>query len=93
MQKTGRPALIVQNNAGNTHSPETIVVAIRHDTRKGLPIHVQVPAGTGGLKKESVIDCGKIYTLLQVDLGDSLGHLPENYMNQVDRALKISLSL
>ncbi|MEK7384169.1 MAG: type II toxin-antitoxin system PemK/MazF family toxin, partial [Elusimicrobiota bacterium] len=59
MTKT-RPALIVQNNAGNRAAPYTIVAAIHHETGKFLPINVSVSAGNGGLAKDSVVDLGHI---------------------------------
>lgn len=92
IEKT-RPALVVQNDAGNTASPMTIVAAIRHDARKGLPIHAAVPSGVGGLTKDSVVDCGILYTVLQTDLGPKRGALPPGLMAEVDRALRISLGL
>ena len=35
-----RPALVVQNNIGNKHSPTTIVVAITSKRKPNLPTHV-----------------------------------------------------
>lgn len=88
-----RPALVIQNDAGNAHAPATIVAAIHHETFKGLPIHVPIPARVGGLDKDSVVDCGILATVRWDDLGRSIGRLPPEYMSRVDAALKLSLQL
>ncbi len=84
---------MVQNDAGNRFSPFTIVAAIHHDTKKGLPVCVSVPAGKAGLSKDSVIDCGHLMTIRSEILEKELGVLPRFYMKQVEAALKVSLEL
>ena len=88
-----RPLLIVQNDLGNKYSPYTIIVPIHHEKMKLLPVMVSVPKEVAGLKKDSVIDCGHIACVLNVDLGNFVGFLPSTYMAQVDTALKKSLAL
>ena len=78
---------------GNQHAPKTIVAAIRQDTLKGLPVQVLVPSGIGGLGKNSVVDCGVLSTVDKETLGERIGHLPQKFMDEVECALKISLSL
>jgi mRNA-degrading endonuclease toxin of MazEF toxin-antitoxin module len=58
-----------------------------------LPIGVLLPAGTGGLNRDSVAHCGHIYTVDKVRLGKRLGQLPPNLIVEVDRALASSLGL
>ena len=89
-----RPVLVVQNDAGNRHSRETIVVAIRN-ARRGRPLPVLVPVGRGlgGLQKDSIVDTGQLLTLLKSELERRIGSLPPTVMRQVDRALRISLAL
>ena len=55
IQKT-RPALVVQNDIGNRHSPITIVAAItsRLDTRPH-PTKVLITAPEGGLSVDSMV--------------------------------------
>lgn len=91
--KKSRPALIIQNDAGNRAAPITIVAAIREDAKKGLPIQVALPAGTAGLHKDSVVDCGILATVDKLELGDKIGRLSPAFMAQVDRAIRISLGL
>lgn len=88
-----RPALVVQNDIANRFSPQTILVAIREDSGKGLPVHVPIPAGIAGLTKDSVVDCGFVVTAPAAALGGRVGLMPAEYMQQVDRALRVSLAL
>lgn len=90
LQKT-RPALVVQNDVANAYSTRTILAAIREERDKHLPVLVSVPQGIGGLKKDSVVDCGVLTTAYQVGLGKPLGRLPAEYMARVDAALLKSL--
>jgi mRNA interferase MazF len=93
VMEKARPSLIVQNDVGNRNSPYVIVAAIHHETDKRLPVTVPVPKGTAGLQKNSMIDCGFIYTIPQEALGNFLGALSTDYMMKVDKALKISFAL
>jgi mRNA interferase MazF len=88
-----RPVLIVQNDVANDRSPNTIVVAIRGDKDKRLPVHVKLPKGQGNLDKDSLVDCGHMMTVMQGELGPKLGKISNNYFELVDRALKVSLAL
>jgi len=88
-----RPALVIQNNQGNRHSPKTIVVGLHADTKKNLPVSVPVPKGIAGLKKDSTIDCAVIVTVEQNHMSDPIGFLPSEYMEKVDAALRLSLAL
>ena len=50
--KKTRPALILQNDIGNRHSPITIVAAITSKFDEPLyPTEVLIPAGEGGLTR------------------------------------------
>jgi mRNA interferase MazF len=88
------PCVIVQNNVGNQHSALTIVVAVTSNLRVArLPIGVLIPAGEGGLARDSVAHCGPRYTIDRSRLGDKLGELPQDRMDEIDQALKRSLEL
>ena len=83
----------MQNNMGNTHSPYTIIVTIKHDESKRLPIQVVIPKGVAGLTKNSVVDCAHLDTIKKEELREFCGILPPHHMKQVDQALAISLGL
>jgi mRNA interferase MazF len=88
------PCVIVQNDVGNKFSGLTIVVAVTSNLRvASLPIGVLARAGSGGLVRDSVVDCGHIYTIDKNRLGKRIGQLPLNLMAEVDQALARSLAL
>ena len=73
-----RPVLIVQNDAGNKHSPTVICAAITSKMNKAkLPTHVELRAIDCSITKDSVILC----------------HLDEGKLIEVDRALRVSFHL
>lgn len=88
-----RPVVIVQNDVANEYSPNTIVAAIHHENRKGMPFLVSVSQGTAGLTKDSVIDAGCVTTVPQSALGKKIGVLSYEVMDRVDAALKVSFDL
>ncbi|MFO7446903.1 MAG: type II toxin-antitoxin system PemK/MazF family toxin [Ignavibacteriaceae bacterium] len=90
-----RPAVIIQNNIGNKFSPVTIIAPIStvKEITRPLPIMVHLEKGEGGLKEESYIDCGQIRTVDKERLVQKYSSLDKSRMNQVDTAIKISLSL
>src|SRR5438309_11833510 len=77
-EMSGRhPCLVVQNDVGNQHSALTIVVAITSNLRvASLPVGVLIPAGEGGLTRDSVAHCGHIYSVDKSRLASKVGELP-----------------
>ena len=89
-----RPALIIQNNIGNQHSPTTIVAAIHKvDETKELPVCVLIKRGVSGLTKDSIIDTGHLLTIDKKRLGKKWGEVPFHIQQEVDKSLKVSLDL
>src|SRR3990172_1568399 len=60
--KKPRPALIIQNDIGNTHSPATIVAAITSTARDIFPHEVLLKAGEGGLPRDSIVLLNQVRT-------------------------------
>jgi mRNA interferase MazF len=94
IQKT-RPALVIQNDVSNEHSPITIVAAITSQFR--TPPHPrEVPISTGaktGLSKPSAVILNQIRSIDQTRLQKRMGSLYPPTMRRVDEAIKISLGL
>ncbi|MCQ2548591.1 MAG: type II toxin-antitoxin system PemK/MazF family toxin [Lachnospiraceae bacterium] len=89
-----RPVLIIQNDIGNKYSPTVICAAITSKLNKQkLPTHIQVSSGQYDLVKDSVILLEQVRTIDKARLKDKICHLDETIMQQVNRALKISLEL
>ena len=94
IQKT-RPAVIVQNDVSNQHSPITIVAAISSQFGNPLrPREVLVPAGSKtGLSKPSAVVLNQIRSIDRARLQKRLGALDAATLRKVDEALKISFGL
>lgn len=87
-----RPTLIIQNNIGNEKAPTTIVAAIS-STVKRYPMNVEVRPPEGGLKQSSIVKTSQILTISKERLEKRLGRLSQALMDEVDNAIKLSLSL
>ncbi len=84
-----RPAVVLQNDVGNTHSP-TIIIAPMTSKLKNLPTHVNV---------ENILDLTSQVQLEQIRTIDKkrvfryLGTLNDKQMERVDKAFKLSMDL
>ena len=58
-----RPAIIIQNDKGNEHSPTTIVASITSQEKRYLPTHVVVKPYQSGLNKVSTILMEQVRTI------------------------------
>ena len=89
-----RPALVLQNNVANRHSPVTIVAAITSRFEEPLyPTEVLLPAGEGGLEVDSVVLLNQVRTVDRLRLIQRLGTLKPGTMKRVNQALRISMGL
>jgi len=89
-----RPALVIQNDVGNRHSPLTIVAAIssKFDDRL-YPTEVLITPPEGGLRDPSVVLLNQIRSVDTRRLTTRLGRLSQESMALVDRALLVSLGM
>ncbi len=89
-----RPALILQNDVANRHSPVTIVAAISGQFDEPLyPTEVLLSSPEGGLDHDSVVLLNQVRTMDKARLVARLGRLKPETMHRVDRALQISFGL
>ena len=89
-----RPVLIIQNDAGNRHSPTVICAAITSRMNKAkLPTHVELSSQECDISKDSVILLEQIRTIDKQRLKEKVCHLDARTLCRVDYALKISLEL
>ncbi|HHX26783.1 MAG TPA: type II toxin-antitoxin system PemK/MazF family toxin [Firmicutes bacterium] len=89
-----RPVLILQNDIGNRYSPTTIIAAITSRIRKAkLPTHVELPTEQSRLPQDSVALLEQLRTIDRQRLTEKISHLDSSIMEQVDKALEISLGL
>ena len=89
-----RPAMIVQNDVGNRHSPTIICAAITSKMNKAkLPTHIELSAGKYDMVKDSVILLEQLRTIDKQRLKDKVCHLDDDIMQKVNKGLMISLEL
>jgi len=92
--KKTRPALVIQNDIGNRHSPITIVAAITSKCDDRLyPTEVLIPPGEGGLDLDSVVLLNQIRSIDKGRLLQRLGTVSSDTMAAIDQAIQISLGL
>ena len=91
-QSGTRPAVILQNDVGNTYSPTLIVATLTSKTEKKAtqPTHCLVePEGL----EPSIVQAEQIFTIDKSRALKYLGHLTPEEMRRVDDAVRISLAL
>src|SRR6266576_4193856 len=94
-QKGTRPALIIQNDRGNTSLsyPLTIVASMSR-TERELPLHVRIaPSEENGLTDFTDVKCEQIMTVEKSRLIRRRGVITSEELGKVDVALKLSLNL
>jgi len=89
-----RPALVLQNDIANRHSPVTIVAAITSQFDELLfPTEVLIKAPEGGLTTDSVALLNQIRSIDKQRLVRRLGAVKPETMVSVERAVQISLGM
>lgn len=89
-----RPAIILQNNICNKHSPVTIVALITSKKfSKNYPTNVFLSKKDSKLKSDSTILLNQIRTIDKSRIMKRVSKLNSHLMFQVDLAMKISLGL
>lgn len=89
-----RPAVVIQNDDGNKHSPCVIVSPITSQFRRPMVTHVGVdPSKETGLYKPSIVITEQIRTIDKSKVLSKVGKLSDNLMNCINRALIASLAL
>lgn len=90
-----RPAVILQNNVGNLYAGTTIIAPTTTRIKNLLPTHVYIPPFTRGLDLDrgSIVLLEQVRTVSKLRLRECRGICPPEIMEQINRALKISLGL
>ena len=87
-----RPALVIQNDIGNEKASTTIVAAISSSV-KIYPMNVKIDPPEGGLDRKSIIKTSQILTISKDRLEKRLGRLSAEKIEEINRAIKLSLDL
>lgn len=91
-----RPAVVIQNEKGNQHSPCLIVAIMTSKDKKPMVTHVNVnpfvETGTG-LKKSTITMMEQVRTIDKSRILSWSGKLGERMMKCIDKAIVASLGL
>lgn len=89
-----RPAVIIQNEKGNQHSPCLIVAIMTSKDKKPMVTHVSVnPSVETGLKKPTITMMEQVRTIDKSRILGWSGKLGERMMECIDKAIVASLGL
>lgn len=84
-----RPAVVIQNDIGNLHSGNTIVIPITHDTST-LPcmanINPQIDI-SGNMILDGQANASNVLCVSKARLGDYICELPNSEMKKIDEAI------
>jgi mRNA interferase MazF len=93
-----RPAVVVSNDAANSAASRlgrgtVTVVPVISSTGRVYPFQVLLPASQTGLRQDSKAQAEQVRSVAVERIGKKAGQLPPALLAQVDRALRVHLSL
>jgi mRNA interferase MazF len=93
-----RPAVIVSNDAANSTAARlgrgvVTVVPVTSSVERVYPFQVLLPAGAGGLSRDSKAQAEQVRSIDAERVGKQLGLLPDDLMAPLDEALRLHLAL
>ena len=92
-QGDNRPVVVVQNEAGNKHSPTVVIVPLtRNLDKKPLPTHVLIPQ-SDGLNYDSLALTEQIRTIDRTRIGGYIGCVGDSIQTEIDVALAVCMGI
>ncbi|HLI38545.1 MAG TPA: type II toxin-antitoxin system PemK/MazF family toxin [Streptosporangiaceae bacterium] len=93
-----RPAVVVSNNAANATATRlgrgvVTVVPVTSNITRVYPFQVLLPAHQTGLPRDSKAQAEQVRSVSVERVGGRLGQLPASLVDELDRALRVHLSL
>ncbi len=89
-----RPGVVISNDIGNQYSDRVIVAPISSaDTKKVYPFEVLLRPSEGVVPKEAKVLLDQIRTVDKMRLGRRIGALQPELMDEVNRAIRLSLAV
>jgi mRNA interferase MazF len=93
-----RPAVVVSNDAANATATRlgrgvVTVVPVTSNTTRVYPFQVLLPADQTGLPRDSKAQAEQVRSVAVERVGRRLGQLPGSLIADLDRALRVHLSL
>ena len=92
--KKSRPAVIIQNDLGNTYSPITLIAPLTSQNIESVyPVEVLLTKKDSGLEKDSKVLLNQIRAIDKKRLIKKIGRVNVEKLMHIDNAIKISLGL
>ena len=91
--KKTRPIVVVSNNVINQHSQLVIIVPLTTNLTRLSPSHVLIPAGEGGLQKDSKVLTEQIRAMDKQRLVSKIGTLSPQFLSLIEQAIANSLDM
>lgn len=89
-----RPAVIVQNEQGNIHSPTTIICPLTSQNKKCMATHVSLTTDDATLLKDSTVLCEQIRVIDKSRLKKKLGEIKNREkIEDINKKLMLSIGL
>ncbi len=93
-----RPAIVVSNDSANATAARlgrgvVTVVPVTSNVGRVYPFQVLMPAATTGLPRDSKAQAEQVRSVAVQRLGRQVGVVPAELMTELDRALRLHLSL
>ena len=90
-----RPVVVIQAASYNASRLATVLAAVltSNTALAGVPGNVFLPAASTRLPRDSVVNVTALVTLNKTDLTKHVGHTPDTLMRDVERGLRLVLSL
>lgn len=93
-----RPAIIVSNDGANLTAVRLgrgvlTVVPITSNVERVYPFQVRIPAGEGGLSRESKAQAEQVRPVAFERMGARLGAVSGETLDRIDTALRLHLAL
>ena len=90
-----RPALIIQNDRGNTNSPAVVAIAITSKLKSmHLPVHVVIDdLESCGLTENSMVLTEQVKTIDKSRVVGYIGECPHFLMKKIEKAIKIEFDI
>ncbi|HEY7143201.1 MAG TPA: type II toxin-antitoxin system PemK/MazF family toxin [Streptosporangiaceae bacterium] len=93
-----RPAVVVSNDAANATATRlgrgvVTVVPVTSNIARIYPFQVLLPAGETGLPHDSKAQAEQVRSVAVERIGKRAGQLPPALITELDRALRVHLSL
>ena len=89
-----RPALVISTDALNRFSLDVCIVPISGVEHKQFSLRLRLPAGEGGLVKDSWVKCDQVTTVeKRLAIHPPLGAVTAEALERIEEAIRVALEL